>query len=100
MSRLTLVAHRLAINGRFFGVFFTRSHGYITKHIGKYIDLFKQSKLTDASQLIRLRQPTFQHLTAAPHRGWQQAFRICKALDDNAVHAKGWFNSMIMFPTP
>jgi hypothetical protein len=88
--------NRLALNGDL-RVFFTRSHGYITKKIGVHINLFK-----NPNSLMRLNDSFattyLAAINGAPHHGWQQAFGICKALDDNAVRAKGLFNTIIMFP--
>jgi len=78
-------------------VFFTRSHGYITKKIGTHINLFKNPnslmRLNDSFATVYLNA-----INGSPHQGWQQAFRICGALDQHAVHAKGWLASLFLLP--
>lgn len=90
------VAHRLAMNGDL-RVFFTRSHGYITKKIAKHIDLFE-----NPNSLMRLNEAFatvyLSAINGSPHQGWREAFRICEALDKNAIHAKGLLDSIILWP--
>jgi hypothetical protein len=90
------VAHRLAMNGDL-RVFFTRSHGYITKKIARHIDLFE-----NLNSLMRLNEAFatvyLSAINGNPHQGWREAFRICEALDKNAIHAKELLDSIILWP--
>jgi hypothetical protein len=59
-------------------MFFTMAHGYITKKIGKHINLFN-----NPNALMRLNKAfatTYLSAVAgSPHHDWQRAFRVCQA---------------------
>jgi hypothetical protein len=76
-------------------LFFTLSHGYITKKIYKHIDLFN-----NPNSLMKLNDSFATAFLAAingnPSGQWFSAFRICKSLEDNAVNAKGLVATLVM----
>jgi hypothetical protein len=61
--------------------FFTFAHGFITKNIAKYVDLF-----TNPNALMRLNDcfaTTYLNaINGSPHNDWQRAFRVCKGEQD------------------
>src|SRR5260370_34368181 len=68
-------------------VFFTYSHGYITKRIGTHLALFSnpnsRMRLNDSFATEYLAA-----LSGGAHVGWQQAFAWCTAMDRSVHPAK------------
>jgi hypothetical protein len=62
-------------------IFFTFAHGYITKKIGRHVELF-----ANPNALMRLNDSfatTYLNaMNGAPHNDWQRAFRVCRGEED------------------
>ncbi len=76
-------------------IFFTMAHGFITRQIGKHIDLFASPnplmRLNDSFATTYLKA-----LDGAPHNDWQRAFRVCKAERD--AMASGFIGQIFLSP--
>ncbi len=77
-------------------VFFTYSHGYITKRIGTHLALFR-----NPNSLMRLNDSFATEYLAAlsgrAHGGWQKAFAWCKAMD-RSMHPANLLEVAVFWP--